>query len=166
MLRNKSGSPVGQGIQGFAAEQEITDQGPKDRCGGQIRFATGGMSQVTVEEPGQTQPIEEVANEGSSVHLEDFQTRGIGQSRQRERGHGNLLAKRGERSLATLAKELRMSEVYKKYWGGPMTPCPARPNIFYPASPPLTTGRTNSTLVRQANSDIDSVGSSIAANCG
>jgi hypothetical protein len=94
VLGYKRGSPRGHGIQGFAAEKEIADQDAEDGRTGHIRLATRQASKLTLEQSWQIETVEQVADDGGSIHLENFQARAIWQSRQGKRRHGNLTASR------------------------------------------------------------------------
>src|SRR5271170_3763441 len=94
MFGNKRSGPGGHGIQRFPGQQEIADQDGEEGGGGQIRSAPRQVGQVPVKQAGQIKTIKEVANEGSSVHLKDFQAGSVGQSRQGKRWHGSLMASR------------------------------------------------------------------------
>ena len=96
VLGHKHGSPRGRGTRGFTAEKEellikthrMVELGTHP-VGDQV-----GLSRLTLEQSRQIETVEQVADDGGSVHLENFQGRALWQSRQGKRRHGNLTARR------------------------------------------------------------------------
>jgi hypothetical protein len=94
VLRDEARGPGGDAIEGLAGEQEIAEQDTQDRGGWQVGRAAGQARQVTVEQAGQVEPLQEAADHRCRADLQGFMAKASGQRWHRRGSHGNLATTR------------------------------------------------------------------------